>query len=165
MGRGPLSEGGARMTVKVRINLANPLELMELPGLSHEQAMTIVKFRAEHGPTRSGSPRASDALRLRTPTPAARTASRPTRSTLARRERGLPWRGMDETRSRDVERGPHGTATEPSRDGPCAREPRGRAIPGHGRPRLRLRRLRRPLLHPVARGFEPLLERVDLRAP
>src|SRR2546422_5098398 len=37
---------------------------------------------------------------------AARTASRPTRSTLARRERGLPWRGMDETRSRDVERGP-----------------------------------------------------------
>jgi len=38
------------MTVKVRINRANPLELMELPGLSHEQAMTIVKFRAEHGP-------------------------------------------------------------------------------------------------------------------
>jgi hypothetical protein len=38
------------MTVKVRINLANPLELMELPGLSPEQAMTIIKFRAEHGP-------------------------------------------------------------------------------------------------------------------
>ena len=43
------------MTVKVRINLANPLELMELPGLSHEQAMTIVKFRAEHGPIQNAA--------------------------------------------------------------------------------------------------------------
>jgi hypothetical protein len=38
------------MTVRVRINLANPLELMEIPGISREQAMAIVTFRAEHGP-------------------------------------------------------------------------------------------------------------------
>ncbi len=38
------------MTVKVRINLANRLELMELSGISPERAMAIVKFRAEHGP-------------------------------------------------------------------------------------------------------------------
>ena len=38
------------MTTKVRINLANPLELLELPGLGPEQAEAIVRFRAEHGP-------------------------------------------------------------------------------------------------------------------
>ena len=38
------------MTTKVRINLANPLELLELPGLGPEQVDAIVKFRAEHGP-------------------------------------------------------------------------------------------------------------------
>lgn len=38
------------MTGKVRINLANPLELLELPGIGPEQATAIVKFRAEHGP-------------------------------------------------------------------------------------------------------------------
>lgn len=38
------------MAHKVRINLANPAELLELPGLSPEQATAIIKFRAEHGP-------------------------------------------------------------------------------------------------------------------
>jgi predicted DNA-binding helix-hairpin-helix protein len=38
------------MTHKVRINLANPLELLELPGIGPEQARAIVEFRTEHGP-------------------------------------------------------------------------------------------------------------------
>ena len=42
--------GGALMTSRVRINLANPMELLELPGIGPQQAMAIVKFRAEHGP-------------------------------------------------------------------------------------------------------------------
>ena len=38
------------MTHKVRVNLANPLELLELPGIGPEQARAIVAFRTEHGP-------------------------------------------------------------------------------------------------------------------
>ncbi|HUP38167.1 MAG TPA: helix-hairpin-helix domain-containing protein [Candidatus Limnocylindria bacterium] len=38
------------MTTKVRVNLANEQELLELPGLGPAQAAAIVKFRAEHGP-------------------------------------------------------------------------------------------------------------------
>ena len=38
------------MATKVRINLANLLELLELPGLGPQQAEAIVRFRAEHGP-------------------------------------------------------------------------------------------------------------------
>ncbi len=38
------------MPHKVRVNLANPAELLELPGLGPEQAMAIVTFRREHGP-------------------------------------------------------------------------------------------------------------------
>jgi DNA uptake protein ComE-like DNA-binding protein len=38
------------MSHKVRINLANPAELLELPGLRPEQATAIIKFRVEHGP-------------------------------------------------------------------------------------------------------------------
>jgi helix-hairpin-helix protein len=38
------------MSTKVRINLANRLELLELPGLGPQQAEAIVRFRAEHGP-------------------------------------------------------------------------------------------------------------------
>jgi hypothetical protein len=34
----------------VRVNLANALELLELPGLSAAEVEVIVKFRAEHGP-------------------------------------------------------------------------------------------------------------------
>ena len=40
------------MPAKVRINLANPLELLELPGVGPQQVDAIVKFRAEHGPIR-----------------------------------------------------------------------------------------------------------------
>lgn len=38
------------MATKIRINLAHPLELLELPGLGPQQAEAIVKFRIEHGP-------------------------------------------------------------------------------------------------------------------
>lgn len=38
------------MSHKVRITLANPAELLELPGLGPEQATAIIKFRIEHGP-------------------------------------------------------------------------------------------------------------------
>ena len=37
------------MTDKVRVNLANPRELLEL-GISEEDAAAIVRFRDEHGP-------------------------------------------------------------------------------------------------------------------
>lgn len=35
---------------KVRVNLANPQELLEIPGLDPQQANAIIRFRAEHGP-------------------------------------------------------------------------------------------------------------------
>jgi hypothetical protein len=35
---------------KVRVNLANPSELCEIPGIRRAQAEAIVKFRTEHGP-------------------------------------------------------------------------------------------------------------------
>ena len=38
------------MSNKVRVNLANPGELPELPGIGPEQARAILEFRAEHGP-------------------------------------------------------------------------------------------------------------------
>lgn len=38
------------MTTKVRVNLANAQELLELPGLGTAEVAVIVKFRAEHGP-------------------------------------------------------------------------------------------------------------------
>ena len=38
------------MPNRVRINLANAQELLELPGLSPSDVEVIVKFRAEHGP-------------------------------------------------------------------------------------------------------------------
>jgi DNA uptake protein ComE-like DNA-binding protein len=43
------------MTTKVRVNLANPLELLELPGVSPEQVDTIVRFRTQHGPIRDAA--------------------------------------------------------------------------------------------------------------
>ena len=36
----------------VRINLANPAELLELPGVGAEQARASLEFRTEHGPIR-----------------------------------------------------------------------------------------------------------------
>ena len=38
------------MPNRVRVNLANPAELLELPGTGPEQARAILNFRAEHGP-------------------------------------------------------------------------------------------------------------------
>jgi len=38
------------MPDKVRVNLANPAELLDLPGVGPEQARAILRFRAEHGP-------------------------------------------------------------------------------------------------------------------
>ena len=37
-------------TRKVRVNLANEQELLELPGLGAAGAAAIVRFRSEHGP-------------------------------------------------------------------------------------------------------------------
>jgi hypothetical protein len=47
---GSISFEEAAMPQKVRVNLANPAELLELPGVGPEQARAILKFRAEHGP-------------------------------------------------------------------------------------------------------------------
>jgi DNA uptake protein ComE-like DNA-binding protein len=57
------------MTHKVRVNLANALELRQLQGVSPEQVEAIVRFRAEHGPIRDAAQLAaiigaSDASRL-----------------------------------------------------------------------------------------------------
>ena len=38
------------MPNRVRVNLVNPAELLELPGIGPEQAQAILEFRAEHGP-------------------------------------------------------------------------------------------------------------------
>jgi Helix-hairpin-helix motif len=38
------------MPTRVRVNLANAQELLELPGVSPADVEVIVRFRAEHGP-------------------------------------------------------------------------------------------------------------------
>jgi hypothetical protein len=38
------------MPTRVRVNLANAQELLELPGLSPVEVEIIVRFHAEHGP-------------------------------------------------------------------------------------------------------------------
>jgi DNA uptake protein ComE-like DNA-binding protein len=40
---------------KIRVNLANPLELQEIPGIDREQAERIIRFRADHGPIRDAA--------------------------------------------------------------------------------------------------------------
>jgi DNA uptake protein ComE-like DNA-binding protein len=40
---------------KIRVNLANPLELQEIPGIGREQAERIIRFRADHGPIRDAT--------------------------------------------------------------------------------------------------------------
>jgi DNA uptake protein ComE-like DNA-binding protein len=42
------------MTTKVRVNLANARELLELVGISETEVRAIVRFRAEHGPIVDG---------------------------------------------------------------------------------------------------------------
>ncbi len=43
------------MATRVRVNLANPLELLELPGVGPVQADAILTFRAQHGPIRDAA--------------------------------------------------------------------------------------------------------------
>lgn len=43
------------MATKVRINLANAEELLELPGLGPAQAAAIVRHRSDHGPIRDAA--------------------------------------------------------------------------------------------------------------
>ena len=43
------------MSNRVRVNLANPAELLELPGIGPEQARAILEFRAAHGPIQDAS--------------------------------------------------------------------------------------------------------------
>ena len=38
------------MKTAIRVNLANPIEPQEFPGIGPERAVVIVKFRQEHGP-------------------------------------------------------------------------------------------------------------------
>jgi len=38
------------MKTAIRVNLANPIELQECPGIGPSEAAAIVKFRQEHGP-------------------------------------------------------------------------------------------------------------------
>jgi hypothetical protein len=45
----------APMPSKVRVNLANPAELLELPGVGPEQARAILDFRAVHGPIQNAA--------------------------------------------------------------------------------------------------------------
>ncbi len=47
------------MPNRVRVNLANPAELQELPGIGPEQARAIRSFRAEHGPIQGAKPLAA----------------------------------------------------------------------------------------------------------
>jgi DNA uptake protein ComE-like DNA-binding protein len=42
------------MKNRVRVNLANARELLELVGISESEVNTIVRFRAEHGPIADG---------------------------------------------------------------------------------------------------------------
>lgn len=43
------------MPTRVRVNLANHAELLELPGIGPEQAGAILKFRVDHGPIQDAS--------------------------------------------------------------------------------------------------------------
>ena len=38
------------MTNRVRVNMVNPQELLELPGISEAEVETIIRFRRDHGP-------------------------------------------------------------------------------------------------------------------
>ena len=40
---------------KVQVNLANPAELLELPGVGPEQVRAILDFRAVHGPIQNAA--------------------------------------------------------------------------------------------------------------
>jgi DNA uptake protein ComE-like DNA-binding protein len=44
---------------KIRVNLANHDELLEIPGLADADADAIVRFRSQHGPIRDAAELAS----------------------------------------------------------------------------------------------------------
>ena len=54
---------------KIRINLANPKELLELPGLHQAAGDAIVRHRAQHGPI-SGATELTQILGSQVVTPA-----------------------------------------------------------------------------------------------
>jgi DNA uptake protein ComE-like DNA-binding protein len=41
--------------LKIRVNLANSRELLEIPGIEDPQAQQIVQFRTQHGPIRDAA--------------------------------------------------------------------------------------------------------------
>lgn len=47
------------MPNRIRVNLANPAELLELPGIGPEQVEAILMFRANHGPIQDAGQLAS----------------------------------------------------------------------------------------------------------
>jgi DNA uptake protein ComE-like DNA-binding protein len=68
---------------KIRVNLANPMELCEMSGITSAEADAIVRFRADHGPIKDadqlaqiiGGRELTDAVRQRLDfEPAAMTA-------------------------------------------------------------------------------------------
>jgi competence ComEA-like helix-hairpin-helix protein len=44
---------------KIRVNLANHQELLEIPGMGQADADAIVRFRSEHGPIKDATQLAS----------------------------------------------------------------------------------------------------------
>jgi len=43
------------MAQRIRVNLASPAELLELPSVGPEQAQAILAFRTQHGPIRDAN--------------------------------------------------------------------------------------------------------------
>jgi hypothetical protein len=78
------------MATKVRVNLANAQELLELPGLSTAQVAAIVRFRSEHGPIKDADQLATILERL----PADRHAARAGRLLSVRRHRSRGARSL-----------------------------------------------------------------------
>ena len=69
---------------KTRINLANPQELLELPGIHHAAGDAIVRHRAQHGPI-SGATELTQILgpQIVTPTLLAHVDFQPAEATAA----------------------------------------------------------------------------------
>jgi DNA uptake protein ComE-like DNA-binding protein len=70
--------------MNIRINLANPQELLELPGIQQAAADTIVHHRAQHGPI-SGATELAQILgpEVVTPTMLAHVDFQPAEATAA----------------------------------------------------------------------------------
>src|SRR5262245_40774326 len=71
--RGGVAELGGRTTMKkIRINLASHAELLEIPGLTSQQAEVIVRHRVQHGPIKDADQLAASVLRMSTLPPGLR---------------------------------------------------------------------------------------------